>query len=327
MSPSIAQYPLVAALPLTMGACATFAIFIFSGLILLLYRMSNTELTMLHRVHGCLRILIVAQTIFAATSVAILSSAAASSGSADSFSSLVTQRQAANILKASGAALVAGYSFFATEHQVFRWLALFGGVGMAGVDAVDMLDTGQLIGILHASESGYKGATEMARLVVLRALQIQYAAKIFSFFCWLLQLQIVASLMHALGWFELNELPDDEEVAGHLKELTRATINRRIQEKQNPEQFEASCNRRLFKPTDKLEVTWDLMVDQEVGRENRTSYPISTNPVGQIPPEVQKELCDVLLKIGIKRNKIYDLLADEDQEHDHVVYAFANKAR
>ncbi|KAL8273389.1 hypothetical protein Esti_002721 [Eimeria stiedai] len=231
--------------------------------------------------------------------------------SSDFFTSLVIQRQAANVLKVAGATLVAGYAFFSAEHQFFRWLALIGAVVMAGVDGADMLDVGQLIGRLHASKSAYLSEAESTRRQILRTLNTQYAAKVFSFFAWLLVLQIVGCLMNALGWFEINELPDDEEVAGHLKELTRATINRRIQEKHNPRHFQMGVGRRLFKPTDRLEITWDQMVDQAVGRDERTSYPISTNTVSQISPDVQKELCQVLLKMGIKRNQICELLNEE----------------
>ncbi|KAL8446980.1 hypothetical protein Emed_004737 [Eimeria media] len=311
MAQKVVQYPLVATAPLTMAACMALSVFVFCLLILLLYRRSNTELTMLHRAQACLRILVLAQTIFTCTAVALLSAAASASDSSDSFSSLVTQRQAANVLKAAGATLVAGYAFFSTEHQFFRWLALVGAVIMAGVDAADVLDIGQLIGRLHSSKSAYASEAESARRQNLRALETQYAAKVFSFFAWLLVLQIVGCLMNALGWLELNELPDDEEVAGHLKELTRATINRRIQEKHNPEQFQMGAGKRLFRPTDRLEITWDQMVDQAVGRDERTSYPISTNTVSQIPPDVRKEVYHVLLKMGIKRNQICELLNEE----------------
>lgn len=182
---------------------------------------------------------------------------------------------------------------------------------MAGVDAVDMLDVGQIIGLFEASKSIYKDGDDLSRAFIVRALGVQYAAKVFSFFAWLLVMQMVGCLMHALGWFELNELPEDEEVAGHLKELARATINRRIQEKRTPERFEGGVGKRLFNPTDKMEVMWDRMVDQTVGRDNRMSHPISTNPVGQIPADVQKELCQVLLGMGVKRQQIYEVLSNE----------------
>ncbi|CDI85219.1 hypothetical protein, conserved [Eimeria praecox] len=183
---------------------------------------------------------------------------------------------------------------------------------MSGVDAVDLASVGQLIGQLNASKGGFTDEDDSARGLALWALKVQYAAKIFSFFSWFLLMQVIGCLMHALGWFHLNELPNDEEVAAHLKELARATINRRIQEKRNPERFEAGCGRHLFNPTDKLEVTWDQMVDQAIGREKRTSHPISTNRKGEIPPEVQRELSQILLRMGVKRSQIYEVLESED---------------
>lgn len=314
MSSLALQYPLVVSIPLTMGACAALSVLLFSVILLTLYLKSTTELTMLHRVYGCMRVLVVTQTAFTLAAVALLSAALATSSSVSAtFSSFIAQRQAANTLKASGAALVAGYSFFATEHQLFRWVALLGGVIMAGVDAVDMLDIGQMIGIIQKGRSLYADGDDWARIVVLRALKTQYAAKIFSLFSWLLMMQIIGCLMNALGWFELNELPEDEEVAGHLKELARATINRRIQEKRNPDSVDGGVGRRLFKPTDKLEVTWDQMVDHLIGPEDRVSYPISTNPLGQIPLEVQKELRQALLKMGVKQSQIYEILDSDDE--------------
>lgn len=313
MSLSVSHYPLAACVPLTMGACVTLSVIIFCIILLALYLKSNSELTMLHRVQSCMRVLVVVQIAFMAAAVVLLSAATSASGPASAtFTSIIAERMAANVLKASGGTIVAGYAFFATEHQLFRWVALLGGATMAGVDAVDLAEAGQLIGLLQASKSDYSNGNDSARALALRALRTQYAAKVFSFFGWFLMMQIIGCLMHALGWFELNELPHDEEVAGYLKELARATINRRIQEKRNPERFEGGSGRHLFSPTDKLEVTWDQMADQAIGRENRMSYPISTNPRGRIPPETQKELCQILLKIGVKRSQIYEVLENEE---------------
>ncbi|CDJ34401.1 uncharacterized protein EMH_0001580 [Eimeria mitis] len=313
MSTDVAHYPLAASVPLTFGACASLSIVVFCALQIILHLRSNSELTMLHRVHSCLRVLIVAQTVFAAAAVVVLSVATEATGHGSAtFAGLISERQAANVLKVSGATLVAGYSFFATEHQAFRWVALLGAAIMSGVDAVDMATVGQLIGLLHSSKGGITGEDDTARGLALWALKVQYAAKVFSFFSWFLMMQVIGCLMHALGWFHLNELPNDEEVAGHLKELARATINRRIQEKRNPERFAAGGGRHLFNPVDKLEVTWDQMIDLTVGRENRTSHPISTNRRGEIPPEVQRELRQILLKMGVKRSQIYEVLDNED---------------
>ncbi|CDJ66346.1 hypothetical protein, conserved [Eimeria necatrix] len=311
----IVQYPLAASVPLILGACMTLSVLLFCMLILLLYLRSNSELTMLHRISNCLRVLVVSQTAFTVTAVVILSVVnAAEDRSSATFSTIISGRQAANVLKAAFAALVAGYSFFATEHHIFRWVALVGAATVSGIDAVDLANLGHLIGQLQASEDALSNGDASAQSLAIWALKIQYSAKVFSFFSWLLAMQIIGCLMHALGWFELNELPNDEEVAGHLKELARATINRRIQEKRNPERFEEGTGKRLFNPTDKLEVTWDQMTDLIVGRDKRTSHPISTNPRGQIPPEVKKELRQILLKMGIKRNQIYEILDDEEDE-------------
>ncbi|CDJ58633.1 hypothetical protein, conserved [Eimeria maxima] len=253
------------------------------------------------------------RSVFTVAAVVILSVGTTATGHGSAtFASLIAKRQAANVLKASGAILVAGYSYFATEHQAFRWIALLGSAIMSGVDAVDMASVGHLIGVLRASKGGLTGEDDSARELALWGMNVQYASKVFSFFSWFLVIQIIGCLMHALGWFHLNELPNDEEVAGHLKELARATINRRIQEKRNPERFAAGGGRHLFNPADKLEVTWDQMVDLAVGRDNRTSHPISTNPRGVIAPEVQRELCQILLKMGVKRSQIYEVLDDED---------------
>ncbi|CDJ50083.1 hypothetical protein, conserved [Eimeria brunetti] len=280
---------------------------------MVLHLRSNSELTMLHRVHSCLRVLVIAQTVLTAAAVIVLSVATEATGHGSAtFASLISERQAANVLKVSGATLVAGYSFFATEHQVFRWIALLGAAIMSGVDAADMANVGQLVGVLHASKGGLTGEDDSARALALRALKFQYGTKVFSFFSWFLLMQVIGCLMHALGWFHLNELPNDEEVAGHLKELARATINRRIQEKRNPERFAAGGGKHLFNPADKLEVTWDQIVDLAVGRENRISHPISTNPKSEIPPEVQRELRQILLKMGVKRSQIYEVLDNED---------------
>lgn len=291
----------------------TLSVLLFSIIILLLYLKSNSELTMLHRVQGCMRVLVVSQTVFTVAAVVILSTSVAPSGpSSTAFTSIISARQAADVLKAAGATLFAGYAFFATEHHVFRWVALVGAFIMAIVDAVDITAIGQLIGLFQASRREFNAGDDTSRAFAVRALRVQYAAKVFSFFAWLLTMQIIGCLMHALGWFVLNELPNDEEIAGHLKELARATVARRVQEKQSPERFEGTGGNRLFSPTNKLEVTWDKMTDETIGRENRESYPISTNPRGSIPPEVQKELRQVLLKMGVKRNQIYEVLEDED---------------
>lgn len=313
MPTDVAHYPLAASVPLVFGACTTLSIVVFCVLQIVLHLKSSSELTMLHRVHNCLRVLIIAQTVFTVAAVVVLSTATAATGHGSAtFAGLIAERQAANILKASGATLVAGYSFFATEHQAFRWIGLLGAATMSGMDAADMASVGQLIGLVHASKGGIGDEDDSARRLALWAFKFQYAAKVFSFFSWFLLMQVIGCLMHALGWFHLNELPNDEEVAGHLKELARATINRRVQEKRNPERFEAGGGRHLFNPADKLEVTWDQMVDLAVGRDNRTSHPISANRRGEISPEVLNELQQVLLKMGVKRSQIYEVLDNED---------------
>lgn len=313
MSIRIAQYPLVASAPLVMGACMTLSILLFSIIILLLYLKSNSELTMLHRIQSCMRVLVVSQTAFTVAAVVVLFTSVAPSGpSSTTFTRIISARQAADVLKAAGATLCAGYAFFATEHQAFRWVALIGAVMMAVVDALDITATGQLIGLFQASRRESSAGDDTTRAFAVRALRVQYAAKVFSFFAWLLTMQIIGCLMHALGWFVLSELPNDEEIAGHLKELARATIARRVQEKHSRGRFEGTGGNRLFSPTNKLEVTWDKVTDEAIGRENRESYPISTNPRGRIPPEVQKELCQLLLKMGVTRHQIYEVLEEDD---------------
>ncbi|OEH74388.1 hypothetical protein cyc_04309 [Cyclospora cayetanensis] len=313
MSFSVVRYPLSAAVPMTMGACMSLSVMLFCILVLVLYLKCYCELTMLHRLQSCLRVLLVVQTFLTVAAVVVLSVAPTASGHASAtFSNIIASRQAANVLKASGGTLVAGFAFFATEHQMFRWVALFGAATMAGVDMVDMANVGHLIGVLQASRSTHAFVDDSARILAVRALKTQYAAKAFAFFAWLLVIQMIGCIMHALGWFVLNELPTDEEVAGHLKELARATINRRIQEKRDPERFEGVSRRLLFNPTDKLEIMWDQMTDQAIGRENRQSHPISTNPQGRIPPNVQRELCQILLKMGIKRSQVYEVLEDDE---------------